>query len=95
MGNRWDVLTVTTVGIFMASLDASLLVVGLPVVIKELGADLAIGSWLITVYRVALVALLVPVGRLGDMYGRVKLYSIGYSVFAVGSVHYHSMSTRC
>ncbi|MEM1584101.1 MAG: MFS transporter [Nitrososphaerota archaeon] len=86
MENRWSVLTVTTVGIFMASLDASLLVVGLPVVINELGTDLATGSWLITTYRLALTILLVPFGRLGDIHGRVKLYSIGYFVFAVSSL---------
>lgn len=86
MENRWSVLTVTTIGIFMASLDASLLVVGLPVVINELGTDLATGSWLITIYRLALTILLVPVGKLGDIYGRVRLYSIGYFVFAVSSL---------
>lgn len=86
MENKWSVLTVTTIGIFMASLDASLLVVGLPVVIRELGADLATGSWLITVYRLALTILLVPIGRLGDMYGRVKLYSLGYFIFAMSSL---------
>jgi EmrB/QacA subfamily drug resistance transporter len=86
MEGRWSVLTVTTIGIFMASLDASLLVVGLPVVISELGADLATGSWLITIYRLAITILLVPIGRLGDMYGRVRLYSIGYFIFAFSSL---------
>lgn len=86
MEDRWSVLTVTTIGIFMASLDASLLVVGLPVVINELEADLATGSWLITIYRLAITILLVPIGRLGDMYGRVKLYSIGYFIFAFSSL---------
>lgn len=86
MEDRWSILTVTTIGIFMASLDASLLIVGLPVVIDELGTDLATGSWLITIYRLALTILLVPVGKLGDMYGRVRLYSIGYFIFAVSSL---------
>ena len=86
MEGRWSVLTVTTIGIFMASLDASLLVVGLPVVISELRADLATGSWLITIYRLAITILLVPIGRLGDMYGRVRLYSIGYFIFAFSSL---------
>ncbi|MCL7390310.1 MAG: MFS transporter [Thaumarchaeota archaeon] len=86
MEGRWSVLTVTTIGIFMASLDASLLVVGLPVVINELRADLAIGSWLITIYRLAITILLVPIGRLGDMYGRVRLYSMGYFIFALSSL---------
>ncbi|MCX8192849.1 MAG: MFS transporter [Nitrososphaeria archaeon] len=86
METRWSVLTVTTVGIFMASLDASLLVVGLPVVIAELGADLATGSWIITIYRLALTIFLVPIGKLSDMYGRVKLYSLGYFIFAITSL---------
>jgi len=86
MEGRWGVLTVTTIGTFMASLDASLLVVGLPVVLSELGAGIVAGSWLISIYRLALATLLIPVGRLGDMYGRAKLYSLGYFIFAVSSL---------
>lgn len=86
MEGRWGVLTVTTIGTFMASLDASLLVVGLPVVLSELGAGIVAGSWLISIYRLALATLLIPVGRLGDIYGRAKLYSLGYFIFAVSSL---------
>jgi MFS family permease len=85
MEGRWSVLTVTTIGIFMASLDASLLVVCLPVVINELGANVATGSWLITIYRLAITILLVPIGRLGDMYGRDRLYSIGLTLILIGA----------
>jgi EmrB/QacA subfamily drug resistance transporter len=83
---RWQVLTVTTVGIFMSSFDASVVVVGLPTVLKELGADLALGSWVITIYRLTLTALLAPLGKLSDMYGRVKFYSLGYLIFGLSSL---------
>lgn len=86
MEYRWQVLTVTTVGIFMSSLDASVVVVGLPTVLEALHADLALGSWVITIYRLALTALLAPLGRLSDMYGRVKLYSLGYIIFGLSSL---------
>jgi len=64
----------------------SLLVVGLPVLLSEFKTDLALGSWVITVHRLALVSLLAPIGKLSDIHGRVKLYTIGYFIFAVGAL---------
>ncbi|MEN2974408.1 MAG: MFS transporter [Candidatus Caldarchaeales archaeon] len=86
MEKRWGVLTVTTIGVFMTSFDASLLVVGLPIVINDLNTDLATGSWVITIYRLALTILLIPIGRISDIYGRVRLYSFGYFIFALSSL---------
>jgi len=82
---RWVVLTVTTVGIFMASLDSSVIIVGLPTVIEDLHTTLAAGVWIITAYRLAITVLLVSIGRLADMKGRVKLYNIGFVIFTLGS----------
>jgi EmrB/QacA subfamily drug resistance transporter len=83
---KWVVLTVTTVGIFMATLDSSILVVGLPQVVLGLHTNLVVGVWFITIYRLMITVLLVAVGRIADIYGRVKLYTLGFAVFAVGSL---------
>ena len=85
MEYKWTVLTVTTVGIFMATLDASIVVVGLPTIIEDLNTSLFAGIWVITGYRLMITILLVTIGRVTDIVGRVKLYNAGFAVFTVGS----------
>lgn len=83
---KWTVLTVTTVGMFMASLDSSIVVVGLPTVLENLKATIVHGIWIITGYRLTLVVLGVLLGRLADIHGRVKYYNIGFIIFTAGSL---------
>src|SRR6266567_2875581 len=83
---KWVVLTVTTVGIFMASLDSSIVVVGLPQVVSDLKTNLVVGVWIITIYRLMITVLLVGIGRWADMHGRVRLYNMGFAVFTMGSL---------
>src|SRR2546422_8390398 len=83
---KWVVLTVTTVGIFMATLDSSILVVGLPQVVAALTTNLVVGVWFITVYRLMITVLLVGIGRIADLYGRVRLYNLGFAIFTIGSL---------
>jgi len=82
---KWVVLTVTTVGIFMATLDSSILVVGLPQVVLALNTNLVEGVWFITIYRLMICVLLVAIGRVADLHGRVRLYNWGFAVFTIGS----------
>jgi EmrB/QacA subfamily drug resistance transporter len=83
---KWVVLTVTTVGIFMATLDSSIIVVGLPQVVVALNTNLVVGVWFITIYRLMITVLLVGIGRIADLYGRVRLYNLGFAIFTVGSL---------
>src|SRR3989454_7150768 len=83
---KWVVLTVTTVGIFMATLDSSILVVGLPQVVLALNTNLVVGVWFITVYRLMITVLLVGIGRIADLHGRVRLYNMGFAIFTIGSL---------
>jgi MFS family permease len=69
------ILTVTTVGIFMATLDSNILVVGLPQVVIALDTNLVVGVGFITIYRLMITVLLVAIGRIADIYGRVGLYN--------------------
>src|SRR5438477_6917375 len=80
------VLTVTTVGIFMATLDSSIVVVGLPQVVSDLKTNLVVGVWIITIYRLMITVLLVGIGRWADMHGRVRLYNMGFAIFTIGSL---------
>src|SRR5713101_6657541 len=86
MEYKWTVLTVTTVGIFMATLDSSIVVVGLPEVVSELNTTIVIGVWIITIYRLMIAILLVTLGRVADMHGRVRLYNLGFAIFTIGSL---------
>src|SRR5437867_8572326 len=86
MEYKWTVLTVTTVGIFMATLDSSIVVVGLPEVVSQLKTNIVAGVWIITIYRLMIAVLLVTFGRVADLYGRVRLYNTGFAVFTIGSL---------
>src|SRR5947199_1914080 len=70
----------------MATLDSSILVVGLRHVVLSLKTNLVVGVWFITVYRLMITVLLVGIGRIADLYGRVRLYNMGFAVFTVGSL---------
>jgi len=83
---KWTVLTVTAVGLFMATLDSSIVVVGLPTIIEDLNTSLIAGIWVITGYRLMITIFLVTLGRIADMIGRVKLYNSGFAVFTAGSL---------
>src|ERR1700691_1192468 len=89
---RWVALANTTAAIFMATLDGSIVIIALPAIFRGIGLDpLAPGSifyllWMIMGYRLVQAVLVVSLGRLGDMYGRVKIYNAGFVVFTFASV---------
>src|SRR5437879_9625701 len=70
----------------MATLDSSIVVVGLPQVVSDLKTSLVVGVWIITIYRLMITVLLVGIGRWADMHGRVRLYNMGFAVFTLGSL---------
>ena len=86
MDYKWVALSVTTVGTLMSSIDMSIVIIGLPTVLTDLNATLIHGIWIITGYRLITTILLVMFGRLADLYGRVRLYNLGFAVFTVGSL---------
>jgi EmrB/QacA subfamily drug resistance transporter len=85
MDYKWVALSVTTVGSLMASLDGTIVVLGLPTILQDLHASLIHGIWIITGYTLMVTILLVILGRLADLYGRVRLYNLGFAIFTVGS----------
>ena len=89
---RWVALSNTTVAVFMSALDGSIVIIALPAIFRGIHLDpLAPGNvvyllWLIMGYRLVQAVFVVTVGRLGDMFGRVRLYNAGFAVFTVASV---------
>ena len=88
---KWVALTNTTLGALMASIDASIVLISLPAIFKGVGINpLAPGNtgyflWLLMGYMVVTATLLVTFGRISDMFGRVRLYNLGFAIFTVGS----------
>jgi MFS family permease len=89
---RWVALANTTASMFMSTLDGSIVIIALPAIFRGIGLDpLAPGSifyllWMIMGYRLVQAVLVVSLGRLGDMYGRVKIYNAGFVVFTIASI---------
>ena len=88
---KWIVLTNTTLGLLMATIDASIVLIALPAIFKGIGINpLAPGEsnyflWLLLGYMVVTTTLLVTFGRISDMFGRVRFYNLGFAIFTVGS----------
>ncbi len=89
---KWVALSNTTLGSFMATLDGSIVIVSLPAIFRGIGLD-PLGSgnisyllWMIMGYLLVQAVLVVSVGRLGDMVGRVRIYNLGFVVFTLASI---------
>ncbi len=83
--NKWTALTVTTVGVFMAALDSRIMIVGLPQIARSLGADAEEAIWFTQALQFALTVSLLVAGKIADLVGRVRLYTLGFLLFTVGS----------
>ncbi|HEX5143528.1 MAG TPA: MFS transporter [Mycobacterium sp.] len=89
---KWVVLSNTTLGTLMATINASIVLISLPAIFRGIGLNpLAPGNvsyllWMLMGYLVVTAVLVVPFGRLGDMLGRVRIYNLGFIVFTVAAV---------
>ncbi len=85
-------LGVTTVGILAAMLNSSILLISLPAIFAGLGPDplapqnISYLLWMLMGYMLVTAVLVVTFGRLGDQYGRAKLFNLGFAIFTVGSI---------
>ena len=80
------IILVTTIASFMTAFMGSAINVALPIIGKEFKADAILLSWLSTSYLVTTAVLLIPVGKLSDIYGRAKFFKLGVIIFAVFSL---------
>lgn len=85
MQYKWIALTVTVIGIFMVGLDSRIVIIGLPQVAKQLNADPEQAIWITQSYVLTNTLMLLLIGRLSDIFGRIRLYTIGFAVFTFGS----------
>jgi EmrB/QacA subfamily drug resistance transporter len=85
MEYKWVVLTVTAVGMLMSGINLRVVTIGLPTIASALNADLETVLWVTQAYQFIVTIGLLVVGRLTDMFGRVKIYNLGFAIFTVGS----------
>jgi EmrB/QacA subfamily drug resistance transporter len=83
---RWQVFFLVAVGIFMATLDGSIVNIAVPTIMQELGVSVAAVQWVVMIYLLTVTSLLLSFGRLSDIHGRRRIYSLGLLLFAAGSL---------
>ncbi len=82
---KWIALSVTTLGAAMSAIDSSIVILGLPTMMTDLHSDLVTMIWVLMGYILMSTVFLMLFGRLADMFGRVRMYNLGFGVFTVGS----------
>ena len=82
---KWIALGNTTLGTLIASLDLNIIFIALPTIASELDISLFTMVWVIIGYSLVTASILLNFGRLGDIFGRVKLYTLGFIIFTIGS----------
>ncbi len=89
---KWIVLSNTTIGMLLATINSSILLIALPDIFRGIDINpLAPGNtnyllWMILSFLIVTAVLVVSLGRLGDMFGRVRTYNLGFAVFTVFSI---------
>jgi MFS family permease len=89
---KWIALSNTTLGVLMAAINQSIVLIALPAVFHGIGLDpLSPGNtsyllWMFMGFLVVSAVLVVSFGRLGDMFGRVRMYNLGFAIFTIGSI---------
>jgi MFS family permease len=89
---KWIALSNTTIGMLIATVNATSLLIAMPVIFRGINinpldpANFSYLLWLLMGYMVVSAVLVVTAGRLGDMYGRTRVYNIGFAIFTVAGV---------
>ncbi len=89
---KWIALSNTTLAVLLATLDASITLIAMPDIFRGIHLDPLVPSnslyllWMILGYLVVTSVLIVSLGRLGDMFGRVKIYNLGFVIYTVASL---------
>ena len=89
---KWIALSNTTLGILMAVINQSIVIIALPAIFRGIHLNPLIPSntsyllWMLLSFMVVMAVLVVSLGRVGDIFGRVRMYNLGFAVFTVGSI---------
>lgn len=79
------ILSILVIGTMMGAIDATIVLLALPSMTAELNSNLASTIWVIIIYLLIIAVTTTQLGRLGDLYGRSKMFNSGFAVFTIGS----------
>jgi EmrB/QacA subfamily drug resistance transporter len=82
---KWYVMAAVAMGVFLATIDGSIVNVALPVLSKDLQVDFSAIEWVVLAYLLTITTLMLGIGRLADMIGKKKIYISGFIIFTLGS----------
>jgi len=89
---KWVALSNTTLGNLLATINSSIVLISLPAIFKGIhvnpleASNVSYLLWMLMGYMLVTAVLVVTLGRLGDMYGRVKIYNAGFAIFTITSI---------
>jgi MFS family permease len=89
---KWIALSNTTLGILMATINQSIVLIAMPAIFRGIHLNPLVPSntgyllWMLLGFMVVMAVLVVSLGRVGDMFGRVRMYNLGFAVFTAGSI---------
>jgi len=89
---KWIALSNTTLGVLMATINTSIVIIALPDIFRGIRLNPLVPSntsyllWMLLGFMVVAAVMVVSLGRVGDMFGRVRMYNLGFAVFTAGSI---------
>jgi EmrB/QacA subfamily drug resistance transporter len=84
--NRWWILTAVGLFTFMATLDGSIVNIALPVISKDMHIMTNQAEWIVSIYLLTICALLLLFGKIGDNFGKIRVFRVGTVLFTIGSL---------
>ena len=84
--NRWWILVSVAMFTFMSTLDSSIVNIALPTISKEMSVPMNQAEWVVSIYLMVVCACLLLFGKIGDSFGKIKVYRIGTVIFTIGSL---------
>lgn len=82
---KWKVMTAVAMGVFLATIDGSIVNIALPTLIRAFDTQFAVVQWVVLAYLLTIATMMLTMGRLADIIGRKPLYLSGFVVFTIGS----------
>ncbi|EOT28483.1 drug resistance transporter, EmrB/QacA family protein [Enterococcus sp. DIV2402] len=84
--NRWWILVSVSMFTFMSTLDGSIINIALPTISKDMNVPMNQAEWIVSIYLIVVCACLLLFGKIGDSFGKIKVYQIGTLIFTIGSL---------
>ncbi len=82
---KWHTMSAVGAGVFLATVDSSIINVSLPTIVREMNTEFAVVQWVVLGYLLAITTTMLSIGRLADIVGKKFIYMLGFIVFTAGS----------